>query len=63
MVYLTARSMAIDSSTRDYLKNVEDKNGFKLPKGPLFMSPKPLAEAFTLNLGYSKKRILIYDNF
>ena len=47
MVYLTARSMAIDSSTRDYLKNVEDKNGFKLPKGPLFMSPKPLAEALT----------------
>ena len=47
MVYLTARSMAIDSSTRDYLENVEDENDFKLPKGPLFMSPKPMAEALT----------------
>ena len=39
MVYLTARSMAIDSSTRDYLENVEDENDFKLPKGRC-QSPK-----------------------
>ena len=47
MVYLTARSIAIDGSTRDYLENVEDKNNFKLPKGPLFMSPKPMVDALT----------------
>ena len=46
MVYLTARSMSNDISTRSYLfQDLKDKNGFSLPIGPVFMSPKTFADA------------------
>jgi len=46
VVYLTARSIASDIDTREYLfEDLQDQNHFSLPKGPVFMSPKTFAEA------------------
>lgn len=46
MVYLTARSMAQDSDTRDYLfQDLQNQDGYSLPQGPVFMSPKTFAQA------------------
>ena len=46
VVYLTARSIAQAESTREYLfETLQDQDGFSLPQGPVFMSPRPLAMA------------------
>ena len=46
VVYLTARSIASDIDTREYLfEDLQDQNGYSLPKGPVFLSPKTFAEA------------------
>ncbi|XP_040571687.1 phosphatidate phosphatase LPIN2 [Lepeophtheirus salmonis] len=43
IIYLTARSIAQDDETRNYLFKTLKKDG--LPIGPLLMSPKPLSDA------------------
>ena len=46
VVYLTARSIASDMYTREYLfEDLQDQNGYSLPKGPVFLSPKTFAKA------------------
>ena len=46
VVYLTARSIAQAESTREYLfETLQDQDGFSMPQGPVFMSPRPLAVA------------------
>merc|ERR1719188_1317894 len=46
-MYLTARSMGVDSDTREYLfEDLQNVDGrYSLPYGPLFMSPKSLTAA------------------
>jgi len=40
VVYLTARSMAQEEDTRDYLfKMLQNVNGFSMPRGPVLFSP------------------------
>jgi len=43
VLYLTARSMAQDISTKEYLfKMLQNQDGFSIPEGPVLFSPLPL---------------------
>ncbi|GAB7366592.1 hypothetical protein MBLNU230_g8578t1 [Neophaeotheca triangularis] len=39
LLYLTSRSVGQADTTRAYLENVTQENGFRLPKGPVILSP------------------------
>ncbi|TRY73126.1 hypothetical protein TCAL_09171 [Tigriopus californicus] len=47
VIYLTARPMAMDTDTREYLfETLQYSEGqYSLPYGPLFLNPKPTSEA------------------
>jgi len=42
LVYLTARSMAMEEDTKSYLSGVKNQEGKTLPQGPVFFSPNAL---------------------
>jgi len=43
VLYLTARSLAQDISTKEYLfKMLQNQDGFSIPEGPVLFSPMPL---------------------
>ncbi|ORY90269.1 Lipin/Ned1/Smp2-domain-containing protein [Leucosporidium creatinivorum] len=45
MMYLTSRAIGQADTTREYLKGIT-QNGFKLPEGPVIMSPDRLMASF-----------------
>lgn len=46
-MYLTSRPIGQAASTRAFLDNVSQAGGFRLPNGPIIMSPDRLMESFT----------------
>ena len=49
IIYLSSRTMGLAGTTRNYIKKVDQKK-FKLPDGPVFLSPGKLFEAIKLEV-------------
>jgi phosphatidate phosphatase LPIN len=53
-LYLTSRPIGLADNTREYIKGIIQDQNFKMPDGPLIMSPDRLVSSFKREVIYRK---------